>query len=53
MTKDIYDTPITIKYNNVIGKVYSPILTKAEYDERMNTIKKAAARLVMSKHDKH
>lgn len=49
MSKDIYHEPITIKKGNIIGKVYSPVLTEDEYNRRMEKIKKAAVRLVMSK----
>lgn len=49
MGNDIYKEPITIKVGNVIGKVYSPVLTEDEYNKRMNAIKKAAIRLVVSK----
>lgn len=49
MGKDTYSNPITIKVGNVIGQVYSPVLTEEEYNKRMEAIKKAAVRLVMSK----
>lgn len=52
MAKDVYGEPVTIKVGNVIGKVYSPILTEAEYNRRMEAIKKSAARLVLSKQQK-
>ena len=49
MAKDTYSDPVTIKVGNVIGQVYSPILTEEEYNRRMEAIKKAAVRLVLSK----
>ena len=49
MAKDAYREPETIQIKNVIGKVYSPILTEEEYNKRMEAIKKAAVRLVLSK----
>ena len=49
MAKDTYSNPVTIRIGNVIGQVYSPILSKEEYDKRMEAIKKASVRLVLSK----
>lgn len=49
MAKDTYHDPVTIKVNNIIGKVYSPVLTVEEYNRRMEVIKKASVRLVLSK----
>lgn len=49
MSKDTYREPITITTKNIIGKVYSPILTENEYNKRMEAIKKAAVRMVLSK----
>ena len=49
MGKDTYNEPVTIKVGNIIGKVYSPILTDSEYDRRMKEVKKSAIRLVLSK----
>jgi hypothetical protein len=46
---DIYGEPEIIKHNNIIAKVYSPILTDKERDRRMDAIKQAALRLVLSK----
>lgn len=49
MGKDIYNEPVTIKKGNITGKIYSPNLTEDEYNRRMELIKKAAVRLVLSK----
>ena len=49
MAKDTYHDPVTIKVNNIIGKVNSPVLTVEEYNRRMEVIKKASVRLVLSK----
>lgn len=46
---DTYKEPVIIKHNNITGKVYSPVLTEEEYNKRMEAIKKAAVRLVLSK----
>jgi hypothetical protein len=46
---DTYKEPVIIKHNNIIGKIYSPVLTEDEYNKRMEAIKKAAIRLVLSK----
>lgn len=48
MKKDIYGEPEIIKYNNIIAKVYSPILTDKERERRMDAIKRATVRLVLS-----
>ena len=49
---DIYGEPEIIKHNNIIAKVYSPILTEKEQERRMEIIKKAAVRLVLSQNTK-
>ena len=46
---DNYGKPIVIKRKNITGNIYSPILSKEENDRRMEQIKKAAVRLVLSK----
>lgn len=51
MKKDIYGEPEIIKENNIVAKVYSPILTEEEYERRMNKIKQASIRLVLSRKD--
>lgn len=48
MKNDIYGEPEIIKYKNIVAKVYSPILTDKENEKRMDIIKRAAVRLVLS-----
>lgn len=48
MKNDVYGEPIIIRTNNIIAKVYSPILTDAERERRMEKIKQASVRLVLS-----
>ena len=49
MKNDIYGEPEIIKGNNIIAKVYSPIITEKERDRRMTVIKKASVSMVLSK----
>jgi hypothetical protein len=46
---DIYGEPVIIRKNHITAKVYSPILTDEEHKRRMEQIKQAAARLLLSK----
>jgi hypothetical protein len=46
---DRYGEPEIIKGNNIIARVYSPILTDEEQKRRMEQIKQAAIRLLLSK----
>ena len=48
MKNDVYGEPVIIKKNNIVAKVYSPILTDEERERRMEKIKQAAIRLVLS-----
>lgn len=48
MKEDVYGEPEIIKYKNIIATVYSPILTEEERNKRMEKIKQAAVRLVLS-----
>ena len=48
MKNDVYGEPVIIRTNNIIAKVYSPILTDAERERRMEKIKQACVRLVLS-----
>ena len=48
MKNDIYGEPVIIRTNNIVAKVYSPILTDAERERRMEKIKQASIRLVLS-----
>ena len=52
MKNDIYGEPEIITYKNIIARVYSPILTEEEKAKRMERIKQAAIRLVLSKETK-
>ena len=52
MKNDIYGEPEIIKKNNIVAKVYSPILTEEERERRMERIKQAAVRLVLSVEEK-
>jgi hypothetical protein len=49
MKNDIYGEPETIEYKNIIATVHSPILTDKERERRMEMIKQASVRLVLSK----
>ena len=49
MKKDVYGEPVIITKNNITARVYSPILTEEEYNRRMEQIKKATIRLLLSK----
>jgi hypothetical protein len=46
---DIYGEPTIFKKNNITARVYSPILTEEERNKRMEVIKQAAIRLLLSK----
>ena len=48
MKNDVYGEPFIIKVNNNVGRFYSPILTDEERERRMERIKQAAVRLVLS-----
>ena len=48
MKNDIYGEPEIFRKNNIVAKVYSPILTEEEREKRMERIKQAAVRLVLS-----
>lgn len=48
MNKDVYGEPEIIRKGNIVAKVYSPILTDEERNKRMEKIKQAAIRLVLS-----
>jgi hypothetical protein len=52
MKGDIYGEPEIIEYKNIIATIHSPILTDEERERRMEKIKKAAVRLVLSKETK-
>jgi hypothetical protein len=48
MKNDTYGEPEIIQGDNIVAYVYSPILTPEERDRRMERIKQAAVRLVLS-----
>ena len=48
MKNDVYGEPKIIITNNIVAKVYSPILTVEEREKRMERIKQACVRLVLS-----
>jgi hypothetical protein len=52
MKNDVYGEPEIIKKNNIVAYVYSPILTDEERARRMERIKQAAVRLVLSEDKK-
>ena len=49
MKKDVYGDPVIITKNNITARVYSPILTEEEHNRRMEKIKQATIRLLLSK----
>lgn len=51
MKNDIYGEPEIIKYKNIVATVHSPILTEEERKRRMERVKQAAIRLVLSKNE--
>ena len=51
MKNDIYGEPEIIEHKNIVATVYSPILTEEERKRRMEQIKTAAVRLVLSKNE--
>ena len=48
MKNDVYGEPEIIKNNNIVAKVYSPILADEEREKRLERIKQAGVRLVLS-----
>ena len=48
MKNDIYGEPEIIKRNNIVAKIYPPILTNVERERRMEKIKQACVKLVLS-----
>ena len=48
MKNDVYGEPTTIRTNNIVAKVYSPILTDEERERRMERIKQACVSLVLA-----
>ena len=52
MKNDIYGEPEIIKRENIIARVYSPILTEQEKDRRMAAMRKASVSMVLSKYER-
>ena len=48
MKHDTYGEPEIIQGDNIVAYVYSPILTDEERERRMEQIKQAAVKLVLS-----
>ena len=48
---DTYGEPLIIEKNNIRARFYSPILTEEEYNRRMEQIKQATIRLLLSIED--
>ena len=46
--QDVYGEPEIFYYPNAVVKVYHPILTEEERERRMERIKEAAVRLILS-----
>ena len=49
MKNDTYGEPVIFKKNNITARVYAPIITDEEQKRRMEQVKQAAARLLLSK----
>ena len=49
MKDDTYGEPEIIEGDNIVATVYSPTLTEKEWERRMERIKQASVRLVLSK----
>ncbi len=47
--QDTYGEPRIIKFDNMVARVYSPILTEEERKQRLDAIEKAAVSLLLSK----
>ena len=52
MKNDIYGEPEIIKRENIIARVYSPILTEQEKERRMTAMRKASVNMVLSKYER-
>ena len=52
MKNDVYGEPEIIENKNIIANVSSPTLTDEERERRMEMIKQATVRLVLSKETK-
>jgi hypothetical protein len=52
MRNDTYRDPEIIERENIIAKIYSPILTEKERDARMAMIQQASVSLILSKNER-
>ena len=52
MKNDIYGEPEIIKRENIIARVYSPIITEEERERRMAAMRKASVSMVLSKRER-
>ena len=52
MKNDIYGEPEIIQRENIIARVYSPILTEQEKERRMTAMRKASVSMVLSKYER-
>ena len=52
MKNDIYGEPEIITGENIIARVYSPILTEEERDRRIAAMRKASVSMVLSKYER-
>ena len=52
MKNDIYGEPEIIKRENIIARVYSPIITEEEKERRMTAMRKASVSMVLSKYER-
>ena len=49
MKNDTYGEPVVFKKGNITARVYTPIITDEEQKRRLEQVKQAAARLLLSK----
>lgn len=49
MQNDTYGEPEIIQGQNIVARVFSPILTEKEKDRRITAIKQASVSLILSK----
>ena len=52
MKNDIYGEPEIIKTENIIARIYSPIITEEEKERRLADMRKASVSMVLSKGEK-
>ena len=52
MKNDIYGEPEIIKRENIIARVYSPIITEEEKERRTAAMRKASVSMVLSKYER-